>query len=342
MTENKKYAYRLSKIEYLYNGDFKLEIPHLEFEMGKSLGISGPNGCGKSTLLKILALIETPQKGSIEFMGTKLSSDNFNNKNKLTFLPQTPYLLKRSIFENVAYGLKIRKEKDIREKVNNVLKSLGLPIEKFGKRKWHELSGGEAQRVALASRLVLKPHVLILDEPISNIDKNSAELIKNAILNIRKTHKTSIIVTSHDILWLNEVADEILRLQHGRIVGSGNDNVIEGPWSKEKKGLWAKTLPDGYKIFSSKPPDKNSIAILSPTEVIIAENKQSKISAQNMLKGEITNMSTAYEPDMIMVNLRVHGIMMSVSVTQKSVTKLKLHPGKKVWLIFKATSFHWQ
>ena len=133
-----------------------------------------------------------------------------------------------------------------------------------------------------------------------------------------------------------------LRFQHGRIVGSGNDNVIAGPWKSDKNGLRAKVLPDGKKIFSSKPPEKNSVAILSPTEIILAEKKQSKISAQNMLKGEIINMSSAYNGGKILVDLKVHGIVMTASVTQSSSVKLKLHPGKNMWLIFKATAFHWQ
>ena len=132
-----------------------------------------------------------------------------NLNNKITFLPQSPYLLKRSVLENVCYGLKIRNEKNVNEKAVNVLKSLELPVEKFGKRKWYELSGGEAQRVALASRLVLNPEVLILDEPISNIDKDSSLMIKDVISKIRKTLQTTIVITSHDLLWLNDVADEI-------------------------------------------------------------------------------------------------------------------------------------
>ena len=211
--------YELENLLCYYKNRLALDIPHLSIERGSTVGLVGRNGSGKSTLLKVLSFLQ-PYEGTLKFCG--LTNPNKNEKRKATLLLQEPFLLRRSVFENVAYGLRLRRAPacEIKTKAEEALASVGLKPEKFARRQWYALSGGESQRVALASRLVLQPEVLLLDEPTANIDEDSSILISNVLLNAKKSG-TTIIIASHDITWLNELInsgkDKILTLRGGKI-----------------------------------------------------------------------------------------------------------------------------
>ncbi len=155
--------YQIKNLKYRYGEHFELNMPELTIEQGASVGFAGSNGSGKSTLLRLLAFIEMPDAGDIRFNGAEMSKNNGGSKRDVTMLLQEPYLLKRSVFENVAFGLKIRDDrKDLKGRVCAAMELVGMSPREFARRRWHELSGGEAQRIALAARLVLRPKVLIL------------------------------------------------------------------------------------------------------------------------------------------------------------------------------------
>ncbi|MCF8104169.1 MAG: energy-coupling factor ABC transporter ATP-binding protein [Desulfohalobiaceae bacterium] len=214
--------YRLENIQQRYAGRLVLDIEHLEVERGSILGLYGPNGSGKSTLLRIMALLEDPVAGRLIFQGKEAGTGDDRIRRRITLLDQNPYLLKRSVRANVAYGLKVRGEKEHKTKINQVLELVGLPPEHFSERSWHQLSGGEAQRVALAARLVLKPAVLLLDEPTANLDEESTERIRRASLAARQKWGTTIILVSHDRSWLEGVSDSFLLMENGRFKLSEN------------------------------------------------------------------------------------------------------------------------
>jgi len=207
----------LYNIRQRYSGRTVLAIDRLDIEPGSIVGLAGPNGSGKSTLLRLLAFLETPASGTLTFMGNPVPDKPNGVHKQVTLLVQEPYLLKRSVHANIAYGLKVRGESDITTKVNHALDTVGLPPDVFSHRQWFELSGGEAQRVALAARLVLKPKVLLMDEPTASLDGQSATLIRQAALAARKEYGASLVVASHDMTWLNAVCDHIFHLEHGTI-----------------------------------------------------------------------------------------------------------------------------
>lgn len=209
--------YALEDVSQTYSGRSVLDIASLAIEKQSIVGITGPNGSGKSTLLRILAFLEGPARGRVFFEGRLCSSFQRGMGGEVTMLSQEPYLLKRSVKDNVSYGLKLRGARDRMDKVTEVLHRVGLDPEKFSRRSWHQLSGGEAQRVALAARLVLRPKVLLLDEPTASLDKDSAARIKAASLAARTEWGTSLVVVSHDLPWLESVCDNILVLADGRL-----------------------------------------------------------------------------------------------------------------------------
>ncbi|WP_338667094.1 energy-coupling factor ABC transporter ATP-binding protein [Pseudodesulfovibrio methanolicus] len=207
----------LDNVRQRYSERTVLDIEHLEFGEGTITGLAGPNGSGKSTLLRLLAFLEPPAKGTITFLGQPASAKSTVNR-QVTLLVQEPYLLKRTVFANVAYGLRIRSKNDIPSKVARALEVVGLDPAVFAKRQWFELSGGEVQRVALAARLVLKPKLLLMDEPTASLDAKSAELIHQAALSARDEYGAALIVASHDMTWLEAVTDHIHYLENGRLV----------------------------------------------------------------------------------------------------------------------------
>ncbi|BDQ36515.1 ABC transporter ATP-binding protein [Pseudodesulfovibrio nedwellii] len=208
----------LHNVRQIFSGRQVLSIDKLDINHDDIIGLAGPNGSGKSTLLRILAFLDAPSSGTLSFMGAKTSTKPGAVHRQVTLLVQEPYLLKRTVHANVAYGLKVRKKSDITTKVHNALIEVGLDPESFSSRHWFELSGGEAQRVALAARLVLKPKVLLMDEPTASLDAKSATLIRQAALKARTNNGTSLVVASHDLDWLGKVSDRIIHLEHGSIV----------------------------------------------------------------------------------------------------------------------------
>lgn len=184
---------------------------------GDFVAIVGPSGCGKSTLLNLLAGMLTPESGTLLLNGTPLTSDS---RRHIGYMLQQDYLLEwRSIWKNVLLGLEIRHEltEESRTYAKQFLEKYGL--EKFSQSKPSQLSGGMRQRVALVRTLVLKPELLLLDEPFSALDYQTRLSVGNDIGSIiRKEKKTAILVT-HDLAEAVSLADRVIILtaRPGRI-----------------------------------------------------------------------------------------------------------------------------
>ncbi|MBN2323345.1 MAG: ATP-binding cassette domain-containing protein [Spirochaetes bacterium] len=335
-------AYRLHDLKFRYSEQFLLDVPSLEIEKGSSVGFAGPNGSGKTTLLKILAFLEKRYEGHLLFDGTDAREIGEEARTKVTYLLQDPYLLKRSVYENVAWGLKVRGERHgLRERVYEALDWVGLDPKTYASRRWNEISGGEAKRAALASRLVLKTEVLILDEPTANVDRKSAIGIRNAIERIRAEDGVTLIIASHDEVWLHEISESVLRVSGGKIVGRGADNIIHGPWRPDGRDLWTKTLSDGQAIFGVGPPTDDGIAVLDPSSIIISNSRPAGMSARNILKGVVAHMWEDGGSEKLRVEVEVSGAAFLCLITRFAADDLRLLPGKEVWIVFKASSMQW-
>ena len=184
---------------------------------GDFVAIVGPSGCGKSTLLNLLAGMLTPESGTLLLNGTPLTTDS---RRHIGYMLQQDYLLEwRSIWKNVLLGLEIRHEltEESRTYAKQLLEKYGL--EKFSQSKPSQLSGGMRQRAALVRTLVLKPELLLLDEPFSALDYQTRLSVSNDIGSIiRKEKKTAILVT-HDLAEAVSLADRVIILtaRPGRI-----------------------------------------------------------------------------------------------------------------------------
>ena len=201
--------YKITNLVRRYGGRVVLRLPELAIDRGEVLALTGPNGSGKSTLLRTLAFLEPPEEGQIAFFGTP----GVPPRQEASLLLQEPYLLKRSVFENIVFGLRVRGQRDkLEERAREVLAEVDFAPDDMLRREWRELSGGEKQRVALAARLILRPLALLLDEPTSNVDAKSTLAIQQAVAKAVAAGST-VVAASHDAAWLATLDARALRLE---------------------------------------------------------------------------------------------------------------------------------
>lgn len=192
--------YRLHSIRKCYGSNVALDIEELTIGEGRLYTLTGANGAGKSTLLNILAFLSPPTRGEIFYFGKRVDWNHGSMeeyRRKVTLLHQSPYLLGGTVYDNVAFGLKARgiRGEEQRRRVDKALDTAGLPG--FRDRKARELSGGEAQRVAMARALALEPEVLLLDEPLANIDRETTESLETVIASL-PAQGTTVVLITHD------------------------------------------------------------------------------------------------------------------------------------------------
>jgi len=199
----------------------------LEVGEGELLAVVGPSGCGKTTLLRLIAGLEVPDDGAIHLGGEVLFS-----KERHIFVPphrrQVGMVFQNyalwphmNVFENVAYPLKVRGlgRGEVRREVGKVLSLVRL--EGLEGRHPHQLSGGEQQRAALARALVMRPRVLLLDEPLSNLDAHLREEMRFEIKRIQRETGVTIVHVTHDQSEAMAIADRMAVMRRGRLVQTG-------------------------------------------------------------------------------------------------------------------------
>jgi sulfate transport system ATP-binding protein len=209
--------------------DINLDIP-----AGELVALLGPSGSGKTTLLRIIAGLEVPDQGSVLFHGEDATNTDVRER-QVGFVFQHYALFGHmTIFENVAFGLRVRprdtrpSESQIRSKVMELLKLVQLDW--IAERYPHQLSGGQRQRIALARALAVEPKVLLLDEPFGALDAKVRKELRRWLRRLHdEMHVTSVFVT-HDQEEAMEVADRIVVMNHGRIEQDGApDEVYDHP-----------------------------------------------------------------------------------------------------------------
>jgi len=206
----------------------------LEVKRGEIVALLGPSGSGKTTLLRTIAGLEQPSHGAIRIgEQTVFASANKTDipaeKRCLGFVFQSYALWPhRTVYENVAYGLKLRKvpEAETRERVQEVLRNLGLGD--LAERHPHQLSGGQQQRVALARSLVYKPQVILLDEPLSNLDAKLREEARIWLRQLIIDLNLSAVCVTHDQAEAMAMADQVVLLKDGVIEQAGTPQEMYG------------------------------------------------------------------------------------------------------------------
>ena len=227
-----KKGVRLEHISKIYKDPktgkefYAVQDTTLDIEPGSFVTLLGPSGCGKTTTLRMIAGFESPDEGEIYLGGEPINALTPNKRDTAMVFQSYALLPHYNVFDNVAYGLKIRKfsKSEIREKVTNILKLVEL--EGMESRMTNQLSGGQQQRVALARALVVEPGVLLFDEPLSNLDAKLRVTMRTEIRKIQQKVGITAIYVTHDQSEAMSLSDQIIIMSKGKVEQIGTPQEV--------------------------------------------------------------------------------------------------------------------
>lgn len=213
----------INNLKKSYGKKLVVDIEKLSVESGKITGIIGPNGSGKSTLMRLISGIEKPDSGRISIGGQEASEAV---RKSITMVFQKPYLINTSVYNNIAYPLKLRGigKEEIKDRIVNVLDLLEL--NDINQQNARTLSGGEGQKVALARAIVFEPKLLLLDEPTANIDPKSIYTMEKAIKYINQNAGTTVLLVTHNVKQLQRLCSNAVFMEKGNVDAQGNAQTL--------------------------------------------------------------------------------------------------------------------
>lgn len=343
----------LKNVAKAYGSKTVLDGINLQIHEGEILALIGPNGSGKTTLLKILALLENPTSGEVNFQGENVNSKNTEQMRlKSTLVFQKTTLFNTSVYNNIAYGLKIRKvPKTMRtEEVKKALKIVKL--EGFEKRPALKLSGGEQQRVAIARALVLHTKLLLLDEPTANLDPKNASILEEVIDTANRENKVTIVMATHNMFQAEKLPHRIALMNEGKITEIGSPAEVFGKLSKNlarfaavgntftgtaittSEGTSVVDIGNGVQVEVTAQTQGEASIFVNPTDIILSK-RAIKSSARNVFTGRIVEITDSGS----LVKLKVDvGKPFTVQVTKRSFVEMGLNLNAEVCIAFKASS----
>jgi tungstate transport system ATP-binding protein len=293
----KDLAYILEQAQYKYpSSQFLLSIDRLEIESGRIIALAGPNGAGKTTLLMLLALLQKPCSGSLAFFGQKPwdgSENILRFRRDVVMVTHHPYLFRGTVFDNLVFGLKVRgvDEEAWEPRVGEALALVEL--HGLENQSVSQLSAGQAQRVALARAIILRPKVMLLDEPTANIDPGMSVRIESLIREINSKLSTTIVFSTHNFSQAFRLANEIMYFSDGRRVGYGHENYFSGKAETDGKISWIEPRPGAKIVFSGKINGFATVAI-SPQKIeIFSKDDGLKTGDPNQFWGTVTGLEVA-------------------------------------------------
>ncbi len=211
--------YSIENLSKTYQTRRILDVTHLDIYRGEVLALVGPSGAGKSTLLRLLNFVEAPTTGRICFLGVNLDAGRavpLALRRRVTTVFQRPILLNRSVEANVRYGLSLRGRVDGKTLVDEALEQVGMAH--LSRQKARTLSGGEMQRVSLARAMVLRPDVLLLDEPTANLDPYNVGLIEEIMRTLNHNHGITLVLVTHNVFQARRLAHRVGLLLDGQLI----------------------------------------------------------------------------------------------------------------------------
>ena len=347
----KEIALELKNVKKVFEKDgnklVAVDSTSLEVEKGELVTFLGPSGCGKTTTLRMVAGFETPTSGTITFGGKDMTNVPVN-KRGIGFVFQNYALFPHmTIYNNVSYGLKARKEDDnaIKAKVGDALELVGLS---GTENKYpNELSGGEQQRVALARVIVMDPALLLMDEPLSNLDAKLRIHMRTEIRRIQKQLGITCLYVTHDQAEALTVSDRIMVMSRGKVeqIGTpqeiysspsssfvadfiGQANTIETVVREVNRKNLSCSLSDGHIVGGRSEENfsvgDKAILVVRPENISLSEYKENTISGK-VVSSIFVGSHIEYEIDL-------NGKIIKASVDFKPNMKI-YSPGEKISLI---------
>lgn len=353
---------RIERLTKKFGDTHIIRETDLTIRKGGIFTFIGPSGSGKTTLIRLIDLLDRPTSGKIFFDGIDTEGseqERLSIRRRMGMVFQKPAVLNTTVAKNVAFGLKFRglPEAETQQKVKAALDLVGLPD--FTDRRAITLSGGEMQRVALARAIVTEPEALLLDEPTANLDPVSSDLIEDLIVRINKKFSTTIIMSTHDMIQGQRLADRIGVIMDGKLVQTGTageifyqpvareiarfvgiDAITGGLVTENTGGHASIRVGDTcFEALTDIPKGARVALYIRPEEVSLtpADSSQTKSSMRNRLSGQIKKI-VPYGP---FVRVSVNcGFLLTVLITRRSCSELGFSVGTDVVAGVKATAIH--
>jgi tungstate transport system ATP-binding protein len=338
-----------------------LEVSSLDLRAGEVLALMGPNGAGKSTLMLTLAGLLPPSAGELRFQDTRLATraDREGFRRRMTMVFQDPLLFDATVAQNIASGLKLRgvPAAERRPQVETWARRLGLT--ELLQRSAHHLSGGEAQRTALARAFVLRPEILFLDEPFSSLDAQTREGLVDDLGRILAETGTTAVLSTHDQGEAARLAHRLAVMKGGRIVQLGGlrevmnhpedpfvatfvgmETLLKGQVLTSREGMISLLLRKGATdrqllAPGEAQPGQTVLVGVRPEHVALSLQTDNTSSARNAFPGTVTKVIPLGPFFRIELDC---GFFLSAFVTAQSLSELGLGPGRAVGGAVKATT----
>jgi len=319
--------------------EFAIKDINLEIRKGEYFVILGPSGAGKTLILEMIAGLLPPDSGKI--LGMENQKTGFIYQDYMLF----PHL---SVYNNIAYGLNIRKKK--REEIKPIVEKLAgeLNISHLLTREVLNLSGGEKQRVAIARAMAISPDIFLFDEPTAALDRNARSKTQSLFLNWHKKDRDSTFIhVTHDFEEALSLGDRIGILLDGCIVQCGTpDHVFNHPASKEAadflgyRNVFGGPVRDNILYIDNTAvtvPVKSAehIYIAIRSDDIILSRTTFQSSARNSFSGTVGNVLKKSSIIEIILDI---GILLAIDITWKSYEEMDIKIGDQLWATFKVSS----
>jgi len=340
-----------------------LEIPELDLRTGEVLALMGPNGAGKTTLMLTLVGLLTPSAGTVHFRGSALQSrgDREAFRRRTTMVFQDPLLFDTTVAQNIGSGLKLRGLSAAERKPRVAAWAERLGLGALLERPAHQLSGGEAQRTALARAFVLAPEILFLDEPFAALDPQAREELIGDLGHLLAETGTTAVVATHDQGEAARLAHRLAVMKEGRIIQRGGlrkvtnhpedpfvaafvgmETLLKGQVVTCQDGLLSLRLGKGGAVremlaLGEAQPGQTVLVGVRPEHVSLSLHSDNTSSARNAFPGAVTKVIPRGPFFKIELDC---GFFLSAYVTAQSLSDLALEPGRPVVASFKATSVH--
>jgi tungstate transport system ATP-binding protein len=325
----------ISHLTQVYGRDTVLNLPQLALEKGRIHVLVGPNGAGKTTLLRAIGGLERPTSGQVCLFGRDLYAlpgrQRRETMQRMTFCFQKPYLFGASVRRNIEYGLLFRRTAaaEIADRVAAVVQTLNLAA--LQEHDARTLSAGEAQRVALARALVLEPELVLLDEPVANVDASSREQVEAAIFALRENGSTVVIATHH-IEQAYKLSAAVVRLERGEVAPPAIQNVLEGEVVEQDGAPLLRVGDVALHVITEQRGATR--AAIDPTSIILSR-EPFQSSARNVFAGQVVALLTLSHRISLAVDI---GIRLDVHITTESFEALDVTLGSRLFMTFKASA----
>lgn len=296
------YVLQLKNINKYFGKNHVIKNVNLNFEKGHFITFPGPSGCGKTTLLRMIAGFYEPDEGEILLNGKNIEKVPPYDRNTAMVFQEYALFPHMNVFDNVSYGLRVKKKSkdEIEKRVKQALALMQL--EGMEKRFPNQMSGGQQQRVAVARALVMNPEVLLLDEPLSNLDAKLRENVRVELRQIQQKMGLSTIYVTHDQSEALSMSDAIVVLKDGIVhqVGTPQEIYFEPKTAFvadfigttnliSLKGESGNQVAYGGTVFTSSNPVKEGSEYVASVRPESAGLSKNPVENQVNLKAHITN-----------------------------------------------------